>query len=315
MFREEVKNMSIDIRDINQLWLERKRSCLPPELTYADDCDFITEDIKTKEFIEQQAAPTLQKGNLFVNQDKTEITTLKRENHKNETWRTVKKLGSLLGDSEDISNRKKLASVALIKTKRVWFNKYKSISLKKKIKLYNLLVKSILLYNCSTWGLTKNDEKALNSFHRQQLRQVLGIKCPHKINCKTVYKITNSRPISIYITERRWKLLGHILRLDANTPARKSMKFFFEKRSNKKYPGRKRATIYTTIQRDIHKTCQKNPDFVIRKFKTEIDLHNLGVKARNKKHWRRIVREVVEAAYSNPAKYIPSTNQEDTNCC
>ena len=85
------------------------------------------------------------------------------------------------------------------------------------------------------------------------------------------------------------------------------MKFFFEARSNKTFPGRKRATIFTTIQRDIRKTCQRNPDFVIRKFENEIDLHNLGVKARQKNHWRMIVKEVVNAAYSEPAQFIPAT--------
>ena len=43
-------------------------------------------------------------------------------------------------------------------------------------KLYETLVKSILLYNSGTWGLTTKDEKDLNSFHRRLLRKVIGIK-------------------------------------------------------------------------------------------------------------------------------------------
>ena len=48
----------------------------------------------------------LKKENLVVNDDKTE-KILERETDKNkESWRMVKKLGSLLGDAEDVIRRK-----------------------------------------------------------------------------------------------------------------------------------------------------------------------------------------------------------------
>ena len=49
-------------------------------------------------------------------------------------------------------------------------------------------------------------------------------------------------------------MLGHVLRMNKDSPARKAMKFYFEKRSNKKFLGRKRTTIVTTINNDIQKT-------------------------------------------------------------
>ena len=168
------------------------------------------------------------------------------------------------------------------------------------------MVKSILLYNCCTWGLTKQDELNLNSFHRQQLRKVIGIRWPHVIRSKNVYRLTNQKPVTIEITERRWKMLGHVLRLDKNTPARKAMKFFFEKReSSKKFKGRKRASIVTTINNDIAKTKSINPNFAIKKLKTEVDLHNIGSKAGNRKQWKIIVATVVKAAYSDISTYKP----------
>ena len=42
-------------------------------------------------------------GNLKVNLDKTEQTIIERGDKKTEKWRGVKKLGSLLGDTEDRS--------------------------------------------------------------------------------------------------------------------------------------------------------------------------------------------------------------------
>ena len=170
--------------------------------------------------------------------------------------------------------------------------------MKKRIQLYESLVKSILLYNCSTWGLTKTSEKKLDSFHRRQLRKILNIKWPRTINCKKLYLITNTKPLSIEIAERRWKMLGHVLRMDKDSPARKAMKFYFEKRSNRKFIGRKRATIVSTINRDIYKTKTKYRNFEISELKTEYNLHNIGAKARNRKKWSSIVKMVVDAAYS-----------------
>ena len=93
----------------------------------------------------------------------------------------------------------------------------------KKMKLYNSLVKSVLTYNACTWGLTKQDEKNLDSFHRKQLRQVIGVYYPHRIGNIELYRVTGARPLTIDITRSRWKMFGHALRLHKDTPARKAM--------------------------------------------------------------------------------------------
>ena len=111
-------------------------------------------------------------------------------------------------------------------------------------------------------------------------------------------KITNSEPITITITERRWKLLGHILRLPANCPARKAMKYFFEYRSAKKFLGRKRTTIITTLNKDIKRTKQKFPSFPVVPLISQVSLQNTYTKAKNRKLWLKIVKQVVDSAYS-----------------
>ena len=63
---------------------------------------------------------------------------------------------------------------------KIW-RKKKLTKLTTRVKLYETLVQSILLYNAGTWGMSKTDEKNIDSFHRRQLRQVLGIKWLHKI--------------------------------------------------------------------------------------------------------------------------------------
>ena len=122
-----------------------------------------------------------------------------------------------------IRRKKELSTIAIKEKENIW-QKKRLTSLETRLHLYETLVKSILLYNAGTWGLSATDERNLNSFHRKQLRKVLGIKWPHKIGNMKLYKITNTTPISKTITERRWKLLRHILRLPAECPERKAMR-------------------------------------------------------------------------------------------
>ena len=56
------------------------------------------------------ATEVLKENNLIVNVGKTEVTILKRGYNKSEEgWRNTIKLGSLLGDKEDIRRRKQLS--------------------------------------------------------------------------------------------------------------------------------------------------------------------------------------------------------------
>ncbi|GFS01310.1 hypothetical protein ElyMa_001094000 [Elysia marginata] len=65
----------------------------------------------------EEVGKVLEKYNLQVNVDKTEFTNLSR----GETnWQTTKKVGTLIGDQEDIERRKQLSSAALVKLKNVW---------------------------------------------------------------------------------------------------------------------------------------------------------------------------------------------------
>ena len=296
--REKLENEPIQIEEINEYWIEKRNSCLPNELIYADDCDFVTEEESIQKATLKIATDVLKENNLLVNEGKTEVTILKRgDNQSEEGWRNTIKLGSLLGDKEDIRRRKQLSCTAMRNLSKLWYKKNLT-TLKTRLRLYETLVKSILLYNASTWGLTINDDKELDSFHRRQLREIVGIKWPHKIRNKKLYEITKSKPISVDITERRWKMLGHTLRMPPNTPARRAMKYFFEKRTNKKFRGRKRATIITTINRDISTTKKNTPLFVVQPVKTEVSLHNIRTKAKNRKQWMKIVKQVVDSAYS-----------------
>ena len=298
LIKEALEKAPIDCRDINRQLLEKIRSEIPSEILYADDCDFITEIEKMTKQIYEIAKTILKEHNLLVNDDKTENTIVKRGSKEDEReWRNTIKLGSKLGDREDIKRRKELSNVALANNKDIWKLKHKT-KRATRIRIYETAVKSILLYNSGTWGLSKGDRMKLDSFHRRQLRKVIGMNWPHKISNKKLYEVTGSKPLSITITERRWKLLGHIMRLPSDCPARKAMRYFFEKRSNKLFRGRKRTTIYTTLNEDIRRTKLVYPEFPVIKLVSQVSLQNMNTKARNRKLWAKIVGMVVESAHS-----------------
>ena len=96
---------------------------------------------------------TLHRYNLKVNNDKTEKTSLSKNE---DAWRSTKKVGSLMGDKEDVERRKQLSNATLYKLKNIWIGK-DDINHNIKIKLYKALVKSILTYNCGTWALAQTE--------------------------------------------------------------------------------------------------------------------------------------------------------------
>ena len=186
---------------------------------YADDVDFI--GLEFADIAEVQK--TLKKYNLLVNADKTEQTTLSRSGKE---YKNAKKVGTLIGDEEDMNRRKRLSTAAFAKLQNIWI-KGDKVQRKTKIKLYRTLVKLVLTYNCGTCALTKTEAEKLNAFHRIQLRKILNIKYPVKITNSSLYEKCNECPLSITLLESQWRLFGHILRRNSEIPANKSMNSYY----------------------------------------------------------------------------------------
>ena len=181
--REALEKQPIDARDLNRKYHEMMKSELPPQMEYADDVDLLTEIPQRQKDQGKIAKELLKSHNLLANDSKTEEVVIKRGSAAEERWKEVVKLGSKLGDREHMKRRRDLSSAALKDNENVWKKRWK-VSLKKRLKLYGTLVESILLYNCGTWGMSKKDESTMNSFHRKQLRRVIGVKWPHTISSK-----------------------------------------------------------------------------------------------------------------------------------
>ena len=67
---EEVKNIPINIYNINSQQSEKRQPNLPNESLYVDDYDFITEDEKTKSMVIWEVSKIRSSGDLQVNEKK-----------------------------------------------------------------------------------------------------------------------------------------------------------------------------------------------------------------------------------------------------
>ena len=217
---------------------------LPQEALYADDSDFISTSPSFLKFLKALIPPTIGQFKLHANATKWEDTTLmaSAKDEDRSSWRMTKKLGSLLGDDEDIERRKSLATASFKSLRLIW-ERRKITSDNTRIRAYNALVLPVLLYNCGTWGVTGGVIEKLEVFHRRQLREVLGIKTRDLHNVD-LYERCGVSPLKHHIAWARWSLFGHTLRMARDTPAQVAMDFYCQScKSDVKSDGRAITTL------------------------------------------------------------------------
>ena len=214
---------------------------LPLHIEYADDIDFIITDDKDPKHLINVVKSTFAEYNLQVNDTKTEYTHFGY----GKDLTKVKKLGSLLDDERDMSQRNILSFCALRKFDFVWKNPF--IKIPRKLFIYQTFVKPIFQYNSSTWISNKRIENKLDVFQRKHLRYVLNIFYPKKIHNKELYKITNCQSFSESLRFYRKRHLGHLLRRESTF---KDVLRFVETLPRRKR-GPRPPTILKTYRKDF----------------------------------------------------------------
>jgi len=104
------------------------------------------------------------------------------------------------------------ASSIFGKMKRVWGNKH--INLQTKLRLYEALILSTLLYSAKLWPLTVTLSKKLEAAQHRWLRGILSITWRDKFTNEEVRKRTGQALLEKVIRERRLRWLGHVIRMD-----------------------------------------------------------------------------------------------------
>ena len=125
------------------------------------------------------------------------------------------------------------------------------MSLNIKLRLYQALVISVLLYGSETWQIYAADQKKLNAFHTRCLRRIMGITYKDRVTNEEIFRRTEQREISEQIEERRLRWLGHIWRMNPERTARKIIDW--KPTGGKRSRGRPRLTWRDNVEKDLEK--------------------------------------------------------------
>ena len=100
---------------------------------------------------------------------------------------------------------------------QMWRKKvFRSANLSKatKMRVFQTLVMSVLLYGAETWTITQKDLKKLRTFHLKCLRDILGVTRWDKIRNENILRSANEVSIEDQLKHLRLQWLGHDIRMD-----------------------------------------------------------------------------------------------------
>ena len=154
-------------------------------------------------------------------------------------------LGSIIsadnGTKKDISTRLSKARSAFARLKPIW--KSKVYSKKTKIHIYNSNVKSVMLYGSEYWRIIQSDLQ-IKVFQNNCLRRIQGIFWPEKVRNEDLLKRCNCHSIAEELKKRRFRWLGHVLRMTNERLPKVAMRWT---PPGKRKPGRPRTTWRRTV--------------------------------------------------------------------
>ena len=228
------------------------------DLDYADDLALLSSSASQCQRKINKLKATAEKAGLKINTDKTKSmrinartqTPLKIGNEDMEDVVQFVYLGSVMtvsGDSDqDVKVRIGKAWGAYNKLKPIWNSK--QLSTKTKVRVYRACVISVLLYGCESWGMTKCVEEMLEKFFHKSLRMLLNVNWTMFVSNVEVRRRANLELISQTVKMRRWKWIGHVLRMDRTEHARIAVTW---KPDGRRKAGRPKTTWRRMVEKEM----------------------------------------------------------------
>jgi len=127
----------------------------------------------------------------------------------------------------------------------------KHINLQTKLRLYEALILSTLLYGAEVWPLTVTLSRKLEAAHCRWLRGILGITWRDKVTNGEVRKRTRQILLEKVIRERRMRWIGHVARMDEVRIPKEAL--HWEVAGSKRRPGRPRMNWRDVVKKDLQR--------------------------------------------------------------
>ena len=163
-----------------------------------------------------------------------------------------------------------MAAQAFNKLRNIW--KASTLKQKTKLRIYRSNVRSVLLYAAETWRTNKKIEQRIRGFESRCLRRILKIRWEQRVSNKEVAERTGIPNIVEEIKRRRWKWLGHVLRMHKNRHPYVALKWTPQ---GKRSRGRPLGTWRRTVEGEM-KAARKT-------------WHEVRWMAQDRKDWKKFV--------------------------
>ncbi|KAI0229379.1 hypothetical protein LSAT2_020211, partial [Lamellibrachia satsuma] len=98
-----------------------------------------------------------------------------------------------------------------------------------------------------TWKINEGDNRKLDTFFFKCLRRILQIRWPYVVSNRDILAKTKLKTISTEVKLRRWKWVGHILRMEKNSNCETALTWTPEGRRK---VGRPKTTWRSTIENE-----------------------------------------------------------------
>ena len=215
--------------DLKKLKARTKRHAVRiHEVQYADDCALLAHTPQELQEVLTATEDVYKRFGLKINANKTEIlswmdsdTTSSYQFSVNgeplKVANNFKYLGSYLSNDckldTEVENRVSQASRAFGRLRDRVFQNH-NLSLNTKVKVYEAICLSVLLYGSEAWTLYARHMKNLEMWHVRCLRAILGITWRDKVTHSDILRKTHSVSMENNIAKRQLGWLGHVIRMD-----------------------------------------------------------------------------------------------------
>ena len=196
------------------------------ELQYADDCALVCH---TRDALQQglgAAAEVYARFGLEINTNKTEILCWPGEQQTSlnitindttiKTTSSFKYLGSFISDDckldNELNSRISQAARSFGRLQDRVFHNH-DLRLPTKIKVYEAICLSTLLYGSESWTPYARQIRTLEAWHIKNLRSILGITWRDRITHEEIFRRTGSVSLENYLSRRQLRWLGHVIRM------------------------------------------------------------------------------------------------------